>query len=470
MMTEENEPDTTPVTLDATELQSADDFKSDGKPARGSNDNTRPDWYSECQVDSHGSVRPNMMNCFKAFCSDPAWRGVFGYDLMAYKPAVCAPMPSVTGVSAPVEKPQLLERPHVLEAQGWVQIMGIPSAAESTVASAIELAARLNKYHPIRDRLNAMHENGEWDGVDRLSNWLETYLGAFADDREYLQEIGRRWLIGAIARIMEPGCKMDYMLILEGEQGTRKSTAVKIIATPDYFSDDLPSIEKDEVRAKTHLAGKWIIEITELDAIGRAEASQVKSFITAQEDVFIPKYGQHEKRQPRQCVFMGTTNKPEYLKDASGGRRFWPVKVPSDADCDIEALERDRDQLLAQAVHEYKSGVKWWPDPKFEREHITPQQDMRQDADPWEDRVLSHLRTTAAKNYGVTVTEIAEHALDISAKQVGRKEQNRIMAILQRFGWEKGKRQQGRRPWYAPDGWDEADTHGGSDDIDPIDL
>ena len=159
-----------------------------------------------------------------------------------------------------------------------------------------------------------------WDGVERLDRWLSTYLGA--EDTDYSRAVGSRWLISAVARIFQPGAKADCCLILEGPQGIRKSTALRTIAG-EYFTDELADLGSKDAAMQTR--GVWIIELSELDNLSHAEVARIKAFMSRTTDRFRPPYGMRLVESPRQCVFAGTVNHGTYLRDETGGRRFWPV-------------------------------------------------------------------------------------------------------------------------------------------------
>ena len=262
---------------------------------------------------------------------------------------------------------------------------------------------------------------------------MSTYLGA--EESFYVEKIGKMMLVAMVARIFEPGCQVDYMPILEGGQGLRKSSACRALAGAEWFSDALPDIHSKD--ASVHVRGKWLVEIAELSAIGRAESEHLKAFITRREERYRPPYGRIEVRELRQCLYIGTTNATTYLRDETGARRFWPVKVGR---IDLGKLRRDRDQLFAEAVLCYQAGDPWWPDEAFEAEHVRPQQDARFETDPWEETIVAHLATCSR----VRIIDIARNVLAIDTGKVGTHDQRRIAAVLVKHDWGPIKDHTGR--------------------------
>lgn len=293
--------------------------------------------------------------------------------------------------------------------------------------------ALVNRFHPVREYLDGL----KWDGWKRLSSWLAQYLGA--DQTEYVETIGRCFFISMVARIYKPGCKQDHMMILEGPQGALKSMACGVIAG-EWFSDSLPDV-RDAKDCSQHLQGKWLIEVGELSAMSKAETTTLKAFITRETEKYRPSYGRREVIQPRQCVFVGTTNADCYLKDSTGGRRFWPVKTGV---INIDTLTSDRNQLFAEAVDTFKLGEKWWPDRNFEKSHIKPEQDSRLVVDPWQEKISEFVLGRER----VTAWQIAKDALFIETARISQRDSNRITDTLTALGWEL-HRSNGVR-WYMP--------------------
>jgi predicted P-loop ATPase len=354
-------------------------------------------------------------------------------DALAYDEMLCAPMlmRSLTGEND--FEPRPLTDVDVSILQENLQQRGLKRIGKDTMHQAVDERAHERKFHPVRDYLDGI----EWDGSERLSTLFCTYFGA--ERTTYVEAVSRMFLIALAARIYKPGCKADYMPVIEGPQGELKSTACEVLAGR-WFSDNLPdiSVGKD---ASQHLRGKWLIEVAELHAISKAEASLLKSFITRRYERYRPSYGRNEVIEPRQCIFIGTTNKETYLRDETGNRRYWPIKAGK---IDIEALVRDRDQLLAEAVDRYRHGEQWWPDKNFEREHMMPEQEARYDGDAWEDDIRKHL----ALHPRVTIGQVAKQALDIETPRIGTHDQRRIAAVLTNLGWTRERKDwEGKRWW-----------------------
>ena len=231
--------------------------------------------------------------------------------------------------------PDLYFATHDLLTTEWLQREEI-SVNSAVAAQAVEAAARDSSLHPVKEYLDFL----EHDGTSRLESWLSEYMGAAPS--AYHREVGRTILIAAVARIFEPGCKVDTVPIFEGAQGVRKSN--KTLFYP-WFGDELADLGSKDAAMQTR--GVWGLEISELVAMSRGEVSRIKAFISRTIDRFRPPYGSRIIESPRSCVFWGTTNADGYLKDETGGRRFLPIKI---GNIEVERLEQDRDQLWAEAV------------------------------------------------------------------------------------------------------------------------
>jgi predicted P-loop ATPase len=371
-----------------------------------------------------------------ALREDARFASLFSYDEMLRAAILRHPVPGQGPL--PADEP-FLTRPvrdaDVTALQEILQASGLEKIGKDAVHQAVDLRADEQRFHPVRDYLDAL----KWDGSMRLSAWLTDYLGA--QDTEYHRGIGAKFLVAMVARIYDPGCKADYMPILEGPQGSLKSTACGVLGGP-WFSDNLPDIRTAGKDVAQHINGKWLIEVAEMSALDKAEAAALKAFITRTVERYRPSYGRKEVIEPRQCVFIGTTNKTAYLRDETGGRRFWPVKVGV---INIDLLVRDRDRLFAEAVHFYRNGYRWWPDADFERQFIIPEQEARYEVDAWEDAISGFV----AGKHRTTVLKVARDGLHIDVPRISTADQRRITAALERLGWGRGKRE-GNARWWVP--------------------
>lgn len=415
--------------------------KPPAKHRKRSGARAAPAWLAGLIPDDHGRPMPILANVLAALRAAPEIAEAFGFDEMQRTSVQLRELPLAPGgerIAGPLPRP--VRDVDVSQLQEWMQHCGLPKIGREQVHQAVDQRAGERVFHPLRDYLDAL----TWDRRPRLGKWLTTYLGS--TDSTYACGIGRLFLIAMVARISQPGAKADYMLVLEGEQGAGKSRACRALAG-EYFSDHLPDIRDKD--AAQHLRGKWLIEIAELSAIGKADAEALKSFISRPEEKYRPPYGRKEVTEPRQCVFVGTTNRATYLKDETGARRFWPVKVGR---IDVDALTRDRDQLFAEAVTAFRTGAQWWPDAAFEREHIAPQQRERFESDPWEQTI----REFALAHKQLTVMQIAREALFLDTGRVGTADQRRIASVLTDMGWKPGKRTSTSRPYERPAEGDDA--------------
>jgi Virulence-associated protein E-like domain len=341
-----------------------------------------PDWLSRLRRDDRGRVYPDLANVMIALRGEKHLIGACAYDEMLQHSIVQREWPRAPDADPVQSPPHETNDDDIGRLQEWLQFMGLPRIGREIVGQAIEIFARERRFHPVGDWLDAL----VWDGVNRIDRWLFVYFGAEAEDDdsiEYVASIGKMFLIAMVARVFNPGCQADYMLVLEGDQGILKSSACRALAG-EWFSDSLPRIDGDQVRLAMHLRGKWLLEVAELAAMLKGDPEGVKHFVSRQVEKYTPKYGRGEVTEPRQCLFIGTTNDDDYIKDPTGGRRYCPVKCTT---VDVEGLALAREQLFAEAVVRFRRGERWWPTAEDEAKFFKPQQDKRQFDDALAERV-----------------------------------------------------------------------------------
>ena len=395
-----------------------------------------PAWRQNLMAPQRARYINNVGNAVIWLTNEPAVKDMLTFDEMSGLAMLMHPVPWMNGeVFLPdVAYPHPLEDHNVTEIQAYLQVCGFHKLGRQTAWDAVLQRARDCPVHPVKNYLEAV----EWDGKERAPFWLHDYLDV--EESAYSSAVGKMFLIAMVARILDPGCKADYMLVLEGPQGILKSQACSILGG-EWFSSSLPDIinTKD---AMHHLYGKWLIELSEMHAIGRAESNLLKSFLSRETDRFRPAYGRNEVVHPRQCLFIGTTNESHYLRDHTGNRRFWPVKCGSP---DISALRRDRDQLFAEAVVRFRGKERHWPDPTFETEFIKPEQEQRRDADAWEPKITEWLEGTLLPK--VQIVHVARDALGLETSRLNTADQRRVTSAMMLAGWRRAGRDNKGQWW-----------------------
>lgn len=402
----------------------------------------RPRWAAQLRLDLAGTPERNEANVITALSNDEVFAGTLMFDEFRQEILVMRALPWEQASSLPRAWSEVDD----VRCAEWLQHREI-NVNPITVSHGINAVAREMPIHPVRDYLNSVC----WDGTPRLEHWPIVYLGA--EDTSLNRAFGARWMISAVARVMQPGIKADHMLILEGPQGTKKSSAIKTLAGAGWFTDEIAEIGSKD--AAQQMRGIWIIEIAELDAISRAEVSRIKAFLTRTTDRYRPPYERYIVTIPRQCVFAGSVNPETYLRDETGNRRFWPVRC---GNIDLDALVRDRDQLWAEAVALYREGAIWWLDEPELVASAKAEQDQRYYADAWDtriDRWLVYERRQVNRGYGscddwrdeeverqnpltdVSVGEILEGALGIELARWTRVDQMRVTAYLKARNWRR---------------------------------
>jgi hypothetical protein len=416
------------------------------KPKRGNGraaGGARAGWLANAITDERGVI-PNVTNTLLSLRAAPELADALAYDELLRAAMLVEDLPLTADAKPagcdPLPRPVLDE--DVTQLQEWLQWNGLAKIGRDIVHQAVDRRAREFPFHRLRDWLDGL----EWDGASRLDKWLTYYLGA--EGSPYHAAIGKMFLIAMVARVFEPGCKADYVVILQGAQGELKSAACRVLGG-EYFSDNIPDIRSKD--ASQHVRGLWLIELPELSALSRADVEAWKAFITRTTERYRPFYGRRETIEPRQCSFIGTTNQHEYLRDETGNRRFWPALIGR---IDLDALIHDREQLFAEAVHCYRIGERWWPARQFEREFIAPEQEARFEVDVWEPVIAEWLNMVTRNR--VLVSDVGKEALGfLSTSQIGTGEARRIRNVLHRLGWGQPPRIGRGRFYYRP-GSDEA--------------
>jgi energy-coupling factor transporter ATP-binding protein EcfA2 len=303
----------------------------------------------------------------------------------------------------------------------------------SEIDDLVRSEARRHAHHPLKDYIDGL----KWDGLSRIDAWLTAYTGAL--DTPLTRAFARIVLIAAIRRVLKPGTKFDEALVLEGPQGCGKSTAIRILAG-EYFTDSV-SFGADDKVLMEQLRGKWLAEISELSGLKRGQIEQVKATQSRRVLRARPAYGRNAEEMPAHYIFVGTTNSPEYLRDNTGNRRFWPVNVQR---LDLDALARDRDQLWAEAAAREAAGESIEL-PQELWTHAAQEQQARMEIEPWLEALESRFQDRKGR---VLLSSVWGLLGMLTPKDQDSRTRSRLGAVMTRLGFEKKRETTGQRRWY----------------------
>jgi len=377
-----------------------------------------------------------LSNVYQVLAYSEAWRGVVAYDEFS----LCV----VKRKPPPYEHATLGEWDSTDDSRTALWLARLDpewsfTPSSDMVAEAIEVLARANAFHPVREYLAGLR--GKWDGEKRLNGWLTKYLGVALSP--YSARVARWWIMGAVKRVQQPGFKFDYCLVLEGAQGKGKSTALSIIGGMWFGDTDLDLTHKDSMSA---LRGKWVYEIAEMGALVRSEEKRQKSFLSRTIDEYRPVYGRREIKAPRQVVFGGSTNEFEWNKDPTGGRRFWPVECIGLFD--LDGLRSVRDQLIAEALAAVEAGEVCYPTSDEQREIFDPEQLKVEQQDSLLDSIHDWVYSRVSD---FSLFDVFGECLKLDASKQTRDLQTRLGTALRKLGCTRVERRNGMiRYWYKP--------------------
>ncbi len=388
-------------------------------------------------VNDKKDPHPSLGNAMLILALDPLCAGRLQHCDFRDVSLLTAPPPRANpgDADAPGPYPRPWTRSDVSLFAAYIQRTYTPKMRREVVEDAMEAEATRNRWHPVRDWLDHL----QWDRIPRLHRLIPQGFGA--ESTPYTQAIGAKLCIAAVRRVRRPGVKFDHVPVAQGAQGRGKSTAFATLFSPEWFSDALPDDLADKDAAMA-LRGVWGLEMAELTQLLASEPEAIKAFITRAVDRYRPPYGRVVIEVPRQGVLVGTTNAQEWLRDATGNRRFWPF------DCgqiDVEWIAANRGQLWAEAAHREAAGEAHWLDEADDREEAEAQQQERMVEDPWHAKVADYVRGLRE----VRAAVVLENGVGMPVYQHTRQHQMRVTAILTRLGWSKAKRETGNY-WVPP--------------------
>lgn len=346
----------TRITLTQERMAVMQDFAGDGPQGSGKADEDES-WKARVEFDRKGGLVATPANYGLILENDPRIKGLVRFDVFTGH--------KVLQRQAPWPRPgrdELWENSDYDQLIKWIsESYGGSPVVKTTLIDAFNAVVHQTAYHPVRDYLDSLPE---WDSVERIDTLLSDWLGA--PDDPLTRAMTRKHLVAAVARIMKPGVKYDYILTLVGREALGKSTLVRKLGGP-WFSDSFSSADIGSKDSMEQLRGKWLIEMGELKDYKKSTVETFKAFVSKQEDQFRPAYGRDSETYRRQCVFFATTNERAFLKGDTGNRRFWVVEVGVNEPTDnIKQDVFPRDQIWAEALYYYNKGETIWLDDELE--------------------------------------------------------------------------------------------------------
>lgn len=317
-----------------------DDFKDEEQPGAPKD----PAWLEKMEIDTKGRYLSTINNVLLILENDPRLAGRLALNTFEKREVALKNLPwrELTKETRYLTDADDASLRHYMEKN-----YGIVSGPK--IKDAMDIVCRDNSFHPVREYLQSL----EWDGSPRVESLLIDYMGA--EDSPYVRAVTRKTLAAGVARIFSPGIKFDYLLTLVGAQGQKKSSLLHILGR-EWFSDSFTTVQGKE--AYEQIQGVWLVEIAELSGFKKAELESVKHYLSKQEDRYRVAYGRRLENFPRQCFFIGTTNTDDFLRDATGNRRYWPVRIGHLPAMDIfkHMTPEVVDQIWAEAVQIYREG------------------------------------------------------------------------------------------------------------------
>lgn len=366
-------------------------------------------WKGKLQSNGKGGPKKSMTNLMLYLKNLPEFGNTMRWNELAQR---------AEWNGRPLEDCDLVDVRLILENNQFEPTVG-------DILPAVMRHARENAFHPVRDYLRSL----KWDGTRRLDHWLNLCLGA--PDTPFVRAVGRKTLIAAVARAFEPGCKVDTVLVLEGPQGIKKSTAIGVLFGEDCTAESVNIFDQHNKMVMA-MMGAWCVELAEFVAILNRDRNVVKGLLSMRSDRVVLPYAKMASDHPRQCIFFGTINPGElgYLTDSTGNRRYWPVEVTR---TDLELIQARRDQIWAEAYKAYRDSEAWWFTSEEEEGLAQAEVAKREEYDVWQEILADKL---IGQGVYSTTAAGALQAIGVPGERMDKKTLNRVAQALRAVGFK----------------------------------